>query len=126
MKYRLALLVDDDSDSNFVNSWIVKKEFAEEVIVKQSAESALDYLKLKSKTPEELPDVVFLDIRMPIMNGFEFLEDFNKMPETVKEKCKIIMLSSSFDKNDYHRAIGNKYVYRYLNKPLSIEALADI
>jgi CheY-like chemotaxis protein len=126
MKYRTALLIDDDADSNFVNSWIVRKEFAEEVIVKQSAEEALNYLKSKSRYFEELPDVIFLDIRMPLMDGFDFLEEFNKLPDVVKSKCKIIMLSSSFDKNDYHKAIGNQYVYRYLNKPLSVEALADI
>jgi CheY-like chemotaxis protein len=126
MKYRSALLIDDDADSNFVNSWIVRKEFAEEVVVKQSVESALEYIKEKSRDRENLPDVIFLDIRMPIMDGFDFLEEFNKLPDIVKSKCKIIMLSSSFDKNDYHKAIGNQYVYRYLNKPLTVEALADI
>ncbi|MBA3900129.1 MAG: response regulator [Bacteroidetes bacterium] len=126
MKYRTALLVDDDADSNFVNSWIVRKEFAEEVIVKQSVEGALDFLKKRSEDREALPDVIFLDIRMPIMDGFDFLEEFNKLPDLVKSKCKVIMLSSSFDKNDYHKAIGNQYVYRYLNKPLTVEALADI
>jgi CheY-like chemotaxis protein len=126
MKYRTALLVDDDADSNFVNSWIVRKEFAENVIVKQSVEGALEYLKTRAADREELPDVIFLDIRMPIMDGFDFLEEYNKLPDLVKSKCKIIMLSSSFDKNDYHKAIGNQYVYRYLNKPLTVEALADI
>ncbi|MDQ3191640.1 MAG: response regulator [Bacteroidota bacterium] len=126
MKYKKALLVDDDADSNFVNSWIVRKEFAEEVLVMQSAENALEYLKTKSRYREELPDVIFLDIRMPIMSGFDFLEEYNKLPDVVKSKCKIIMLSSSFDKNDYHKAIGNQFVYRYLNKPLTVEALADI
>ncbi|MBA2581895.1 MAG: response regulator [Bacteroidetes bacterium] len=120
------MLVDDDADSNFVNSWIVRKEFAEEVIVKQSSESALEYLKTKSRNKSELPDVIFLDIRMPIMDGFDFLDEYNKLPDVVKSKCKIIMLSSSFDKNDYHKAIGNQFVYRYLNKPLTVEALADI
>jgi CheY-like chemotaxis protein len=126
MKYKNALLIDDDADSNFVNSWIVKKEFAEDVIVKQSVEGALEYLKVRANSREELPDVIFLDIRMPIMDGFDFLEEYNKLPDLVKSKCKIIMLSSSFDKNDYHKAIGNQYVYRYLNKPLTVEALADI
>ena len=126
MKYKTALLIDDDEDSNFVNNWIIKQSFAENIIVKQSAESALDFLKNKSNSPEDLPDVIFLDIRMPVTDGFGFLEKFNNLPESVKNKCKIVMLSSSFDKGDYDKALSNKYVYRYLNKPLSIEALADI
>lgn len=126
MKYKTALLIDDDEDSNFVNNWIIKQSFAENIIVKQSAESALEFLKSKSKAPEDLPDVIFLDIRMPVTDGFGFLEKFDSLPESVRYKCKIVMLSSSFDKGDYDKALSNKYVYRYLNKPLSIEALADI
>ncbi|MBA3900130.1 MAG: response regulator [Bacteroidetes bacterium] len=126
MKHKLVLLVDDDADNNFVNAWILKKEFAEEVEAKQSAQEAIEYLRQRSNLRLELPSVIFLDIRMPIMDGFAFLDEFEKLSSHVKENCKIVMLSSSFDKSDYNRAMDNSHVVKYINKPLTPEALNDI
>lgn len=126
MKYSSVLLVDDDENSNFINDWVIRQSFAENIITKQSAVSALEFLKSQSKFPENLPDFIFLDIRMPVMDGFGFLQEFNNLPLPVKEKCKIVVLSSSFNKNDYNKVMKNKYVYKYLKKPLSVEALTDI
>ena len=136
MKYKTAMLIDDDEDSNFVDNWIIEKFFAEKVIVMQSAVEALEYLKNRGNAiespavrisgEEELPEVIFLDIRLPILDGFGFLKEFENLPEVVRNKSKIIVLSSSFDKGDFDRAMSNKYVYGYLNKPLSLEAVEEL
>ena len=122
----MAMLIDDDEESNFVNNWIIKQSFAKDIMVLSSAQNALEYLKTHSDSVEQLPDVIFLDIRMPLMDGFEFLEEFNKLSDTVRNKCKIIVLSSSFDKRDYDKVMNNEYVHQYLIKPLSMDALKEI
>jgi CheY-like chemotaxis protein len=126
MKHKLVLLVDDDADNNFVNSWILKKDFAEEVEAKQSAQEALEYLRERNNLRLNLPEVIFLDIRMPVMDGFGFLGEYDNLSEHIKNNCQIVMLSSSFDKSDYNKAMENPHVVKYINKPLTIEALVDI
>jgi CheY-like chemotaxis protein len=126
MKYKLVLLIDDDPDSNFVNSWILKKDFAEEVEAKESGQDALEYLRKQSNLRLPLPEVIFLDIRMPVMDGFEFLKEFARLSENIHHSCRIVMLSSSFDKKDYHQAMEDPYVVKFINKPLTIQALEDI
>jgi CheY-like chemotaxis protein len=124
MKYKKVLLIDDDEDSNFVNTWILKRNFAEDVITKQSAEEGLEYLKAQNNLRQELPQIIFLDIRMPGMDGFGFLEAFDQLSNYIKENCKIVILSSSFDKNDINRALKNPYVSDYFNKPLTEDSLS--
>jgi CheY-like chemotaxis protein len=126
MKHNLVLLVDDDADNNFVNTWILKKEFAEEVVAKQSAQEALNYLRNRSNLRLELPSIIFLDIRMPVMDGFAFLNEYDKLSDHIKERSQIVMLSSSFDKSDYNKAMENPNVVKYINKPLTPEALIGI
>jgi CheY-like chemotaxis protein len=126
MKHNLVLLVDDDADNNFVNTWILKKDFTEEVVAKQSAQEALDYLRNRSNLRLELPSIIFLDIRMPVMDGFAFLNEYDKLSEHIKKSSQIIMLSSSFDKSDYNKAMENPNVVKYINKPLTPEALKGI
>ena len=67
------LLIDDDEDSNFLNSWIIKRGFTEDVECYQSAQEALIYLKNNSENTDKLPDFIFLDLRMPLMDGFCFI-----------------------------------------------------
>src|ERR1041385_658497 len=131
-KYRLkrVMVIDDSQMDRYVASYYIKKySFAEEVILKESAKSALEYLQSFANTPENLPHYIFLDIRMPDLDGFGFLEEYGKLPEATRKNCVILMLSSSLNLEDHQRAEKNKFVNRFLEKPLDkekLEMLADI
>ena len=125
--YKLIMLVDEDEIDNIINQKIIEaNNFAEGIIVYQAGQEALDYLKENYTKAEALPDLIFLDINMPVMDGFQFLEEFEKLPGPVHEKIKIIMLSSSISPRDIDRAASNRFVIKYLNKPLNSRYLQAI
>jgi len=125
--YKSVMLVDDNEIDNIINEKIIEaNSFADQVMVFQTGQEALDYLGENQDNQDTLPEIVFLDINMPIMDGFQFLEDFEKFSDTVLEKCKIIMLSSSISPKDIDRAASSKYVKKYLNKPLNARYLEAI
>lgn len=125
--YKSVMLVDDNEIDNIINEKIIEaNSFAEQVLVFQTGQEALDYLRDNQDSAEDLPEIVFLDINMPIMDGFQFLEDFEKFSDTVLDKCRIIMLSSSISPKDIDRAASSKYVKKYLNKPLNARYLEAI
>jgi CheY-like chemotaxis protein len=126
MTIKNVLLIDDDEDSNFLNSWVIKKIITGEIVVKPSAVHALKYLSEIASDPLRVPEIIFLDLRMPVMDGFEFLNQFKLLPSAVIEYCKIIILTSSFDRADYNRAISDPCVIGFINKPLTTEALLNL
>lgn len=121
-QFHTCLLIDDNYIDNFVTRKILESgSFAEKIIVIQSPTEALDALG-KS---EVKPDVIFLDIRMPQMSGFEFLQAYEQL-NIDKEHTKIFMLSSSLDPTDMNNSLSNKYVTQFVHKPLTHEALEEI
>lgn len=125
--YTLAMLIDEDEIDNIINQKIIESNnFCENIMVYQTGGDALEYLRTNANNPDALPDLIFLDINMPIMDGFQFLEEFEKLAEPILEKCKIIMLSSSISPRDIDRAASNRFVKKYLNKPLNSRYLQAI
>ena len=123
----LVLLVDDNDTDNFISKRIIEiTKFAQRVEVRNSGKSALEYLEQTKDTPENLPDVIFLDINMPIVDGFVFLFEFEMFPDQIKEKCKVIILSSSNNKRDIAKIVDNEYVIKFITKPLTEKALQEI
>jgi len=123
----LVMLVDDNDTDNFISKRIIEiTKFAKRVEVKSSGKSALDYLKDNQNNPTELPDIIFLDINMPIVDGFVFLYEFEKFNELVKNKCKVIILSSSDNKRDIDKIVNNNHVIKFITKPLTEVALEEI
>lgn len=125
--YRSVMLVDDNEIDNIINEKIIEANaFAEQILVFQTGQDALEYLREHQGDVESLPEIVFLDINMPIMDGFQFLTDFEEFADEVRNKCKIIMLSSSISPKDIDRAASSRYVKKYLNKPLNARYLEAI
>lgn len=120
------MLVDDNYIDLRINAKIISlANNTTEIITCCSAEESLNYLKKHAEDVEKLPNFILLDIQMPEMNGFEFLEEFKQLSQTTIDKCTIIMLSSTLDFGDIQRAQANPYVSKLINKPLTIEKLKD-
>ena len=123
----LVMLVDDNDTDNFISKRIIEiTKFARQVEVKGSGKSALDYLKENQNLVENLPNIIFLDINMPIVDGFVFLYEFEKFNELVRNKCKVIILSSSDNKRDIDKIVNNNHVIKFITKPLTEVALDEI
>ena len=120
--YKTCLLIDDNYIDNFVTRRILENSnFAEQIIVRQSPTEAINSLREGTIKP----DVIFLDVRMPQMSGFEFLEEYDTLLINKKD-IKIFMLSSSLDPTDMKESVGNKYITQFIHKPLTIKALEEI
>lgn len=128
MKLEKVLLIDDSDIDNMVNKRVIEKAgLSSDIVVKNSAELAYNYLKeLTVDAQEQIPDVIFLDIRMPEIDGFGFLEMFDSLPEIIHMQTKIVMLSSSIDAEDYKKAMDNRFVKQFLNKPLQKESVINL
>ena len=126
-KYKKALLIDDNFIDNMINEKILKaNNFAEEIVIKLSCETAISYLQKLEKNNQELPEVIFLDIRMPVKTGFDFLVEFQDLQSLNKEEIKIVMLSSSLDPTDHKKVIEFTNVTDFLGKPLTSDLIKSI
>jgi len=123
----LIMLVDDNETDNFISKRIIEiTKFARKVIVKNSGKSALEHIDQYKKDLSNLPDLIFLDINMPIVDGFVFLYEFEKFAEMVKHKCRVVILSSSDNKRDIDKIVNNDHVIKFITKPLTENALSEI
>ncbi len=102
---------------------MVKFRFAissTEIRIEQQASEALEFLSNSTHNKSSLPEIILLDINMPLMDGFEFLKEFEKLDNDIKLKCKIFMLTSSNNEQDKERAFKSEYVIGYILKPLNL------
>lgn len=123
-KYKMVMIIDDNEIDRYVGESVIRiHNFAEAVINVEAAKDALEYLIAHQDQPELLPQLIFLDINMPEMNGFEFLDEYEHLPDSIKTNCIVMMLTTSLHEEDKQKADTCKYVYRFLNKPLNPEKL---
>ncbi|SFC54188.1 CheY chemotaxis protein or a CheY-like REC (receiver) domain [Flexibacter flexilis DSM 6793] len=127
-KYKAVMLIDDNEIDNLINQKIIEaSDVAEHILSHTGAKAALEFLrnveKMASIKTDMLPEVIFLDVDMPLMDGFQFLDEFEKLSDDIKKHCGIVMLTSSINPQDLNKAKKSAYVKKYLNKPLTQDAL---
>jgi CheY-like chemotaxis protein len=117
-----CLLIDDNPLDNFINTLLIMKtEFASEVISFESGKEALQ--KLGDGTLK--PDIIFLDLNMPVMDGFQFLIEYANL-SIIKDNTKLFVLSTSLNPADLHRAEHSPYVTKFIEKTLTWDKLQAI
>ncbi len=130
-KFKTVMLIDDNEIDNLINQKMIEAAgICENIFIHSGAKSAIEFLrnieKLTDVAPLVLPEVIFLDIDMPLMDGFQFLDQFNKLGNHVKNNCKVVILTSSINPQDANKSKGYKYVKRYINKPLTQDTLLGL
>lgn len=117
------LIIDDSYMDRLIASEVIKScSSLHNIVQMDNAQKGLDFLTSSNLSPT----IIFLDVRMPIMDGFLFLKHFDSLPKKTKEICKIYMLSSSIDPSDIKRALEYSHVVDYITKPPSVESIRHI
>ncbi|MFT5338049.1 MAG: CheY-like chemotaxis protein [Luteibaculaceae bacterium] len=127
MKINRTLLIDDDEPTNFYNEHIINQSgLVNEVMALQSGGSALEYLTTEVDGEYPKPDLIFVDINMPAMNGWEFLDEYEKLDPKHKGTVIVMMLTTSLNPDDEGKAKNFGSIKGFKRKPLNQNTLQDI
>ena len=130
-KFKQVMLLDDNELDNFINEKIIEaSHFSEKVYVNSSGKSAVEFLNNLAVAGDEsntiYPEVIFIDVNMPLMDGFQFIDNLKKIPGTMVKDCKLVILTSSIYPEDKQKAMQISENIVFLNKPLTTEMLNTI
>jgi CheY-like chemotaxis protein len=124
---RCIMLIDDDENDNFVHERVIRKSGSTIAVIPiTSGEEALEYLTTNRANNDLMPDLVFLDINMPRMNGWEFLQQYDLIKTELGKEIFFIMLSTSENPDDIKKSKTWNLVVDYISKPLTKEIMEDI
>jgi CheY-like chemotaxis protein len=118
-KFNTAMVIDDNNIDLYITARVMRKNnIAKEVLEFSSALAALEYLRRNQDNLDLIPQLLFVDIYMPQMSGFEFMEAFDTLPLKVKQHCRCYIISSTIDEKDIDRANADKNVVGFEEKPV--------
>ena len=121
------LIIDDDEINNFIAAKLIDKIPPKaKVSTCVNGQEGIDFVKNKLNNQDEFPDIIFLDINMPLMNGWEFLEEYEHIKNDIKKKVTINMLSSSVYNDDISKAETYTTVNKFISKPLTVDKIKDL
>jgi two-component system, chemotaxis family, chemotaxis protein CheY len=123
---RIAV-VDDDETFQFITLKAIRSvTTTNQVLQFLSGLDAIKFLAENAHEPESLPDVMLLDINMPVLDGWMFMDEFSTIKEKLNKPINIFMVSSSIDASDIARAKQNKNIADYLMKPISLDKFREL
>ena len=130
-QYKTAMLIDDNEIDNIINEKMLEStSFAERIQVYTNGMSALEFFKNlerdKNLNRDMIPDFIFLDINMPLMDSFQFLQEFSNLNKVIIKDCKIAILTTSINPSDKEESLKNEYVVEFINKPLTKKSLGKL
>jgi len=126
-KFEKVMIIDDNKIDLYVNAQVItRNNFGKNVLSFSAATDAICYLQTNSRDFLKLPKIILVDIYMPGMSGFEFMEAYDKLPLTLKNFCRVYIISSTIDKQDISRANSDVNVIAFQEKPISREFLNEI
>lgn len=126
-RFNLSMIVDDSEIDSFILRRVMEAGgFCEEIINFSRAKIALDHLHEIDRKGGEIPDIIFLDLNMPVMDGFGFLDSYQLLSAKIKKHTKIVVVTSSNHQDDRERARSSKYVLDYFVKPVTHDHLNKI
>jgi CheY-like chemotaxis protein len=131
-KLNCMLLVDDDESHNYFSQLVIEENaVTKHVRTAWNGSEAIDYVTHRGKFKENgdtypNPDLILLDLNMPLMNGWEFMEEYQKLDEARKRDIMIVILTTSENPDDREKARRIQGIADYKNKPLTAEILEEI
>ena len=121
------LIIDDDEINNFIAAKLIDKIPPKaKVSTCINGQEGINFVRNKLNNQNEFPDIIFLDINMPLMNGWEFLEEYEQIKNDIKKKVTINMLSSSVYNDDITKAETYTTVNKFISKPLTVDKIKDL
>jgi len=122
-----VMLIDDHQPTNILHRIAIENTgFVENIIIYKKAYNALNYLKNSAKKDYILPSIIFLDINMPGMNGWEFLQAYKQLDDSKRSHTLLLMLSTSTHPDDLSKAEEEEIVQDYIYKPLDEKLMAEV
>ena len=126
-KINTVCIIDDDDIYKFTTSHLLKKtDLVNKIILFSNGLKAINFLKDEIGNKENIPDILFLDVNMPVMDGWEFLEEYLLIKPMIPKTVAIYMVSSSVDEKDVLKAKSISTLSGYLVKPISSQNIMEV